>query len=80
MTQVEMQIGKNGLSEGTFEWLRNSFKTHETLRMRVLKSAGRDREKINEMSEKILDVLGKNYTCKIIGFTLVIRKWRKPKR
>ena len=27
-----------------------------------------------------LDKLGNKYTCKTIGFTIFIRKWRKPKR
>jgi RNA-binding protein YhbY len=79
MTQTEMQIGKNGLKEGTIEWLKNAFKKHDLVKISVLKSAGHDREHVREMSEKILNALGKNYTCRIVGFALIIRKWRKSK-
>lgn len=80
MAQIETQIGKNGLSDGNIDWLKNAFKTHELVKVRVLKSSGRDRESIKELSGEILEKLGKNYTCKIVGFTLTLRKWRKNKR
>ena len=80
MAQVEMQIGKNGLNEGVFVWLENAFRRNEIVKIHVLKSAGHDREKVKEMSEKILEKLGPKYTCRVIGFTLIIRKWRKAMR
>ncbi len=44
------------------------------------RSAGQEKEKVKEYSEKILEKLGKNYTSKIIGFTIVLKKWRKAVR
>ena len=75
-----MQIGKNGITENFIESLENSFKKHENVKVHVLKSAGHDKKKIKEMSDRILDELGKNYTSRVIGFTIVLKKWRKPRR
>ncbi|MBM3233558.1 hypothetical protein FJZ19_00515 [Candidatus Pacearchaeota archaeon] len=76
MIQTSMQIGKNGLTEGILQVLKNSFKTHDIVKISVLKS-GREKEKVEEMAEEIVDELGKKYTAKIIGFTIIVRKWRK---
>ena len=75
--QSEIQIGKNGLTENFIESLKNNFKTHTSIRISVLKNAGHDKEKIKEMTKKILGELGRNYTARIIGFTIVLKKWRK---
>jgi RNA-binding protein YhbY len=80
ISQSEIQIGKNGITENFINSLKNNFKTHINVRISVLKSSGRDREKIKEMSEQILEKLGKNYTSRIIGFTIIVKKWRKPVR
>ncbi len=78
--QSEIQIGKNGISKNFIESLKINFKTHDQVRISVLKSAGHEKEKVKEMSDKILDNLGRNYTSKIIGFTIIVKKWRKPVR
>jgi RNA-binding protein YhbY len=75
-----MQIGKNGVTKNLIETLKSFFKNRHIVKITVLKSAGRDREKIKNISENILSELGKNYTSRIIGFTIVVRKWRKPMR
>ncbi len=78
--QSQIQMGKNGLTENFLESLKKNFKTHSNVRISMLKSAGREKDKIKEISENILEKLGKNYTSKIIGFTIIIKKWRKPVR
>jgi len=80
MTQTSMQIGKNGLTEGTIKWLKNAFKTHKLVKISVLKSGGHEREKVKEMADKMVSELGKNFTYRIVGFTISVRKWRKDKR
>ena len=72
-----MQIGKNGITENFIESLKTNFKTHTSIRISVLKSAGHEKGKVKEMSEEILEKLGKNYTARVIGFTIVLKKWRK---
>lgn len=44
------------------------------------RSAGHEKEKVKKYSEEILEKLGKNYTAKIIGFKIVLKKWRKARR
>ena len=78
--QLAMQLGKNGITENFIETLKNNFKGHNNVRISVLKSAGHERSKIKEMGTQIIGKLGENYTVKIIGFTIIVRKWRKPVR
>ena len=75
-----MQLGKNGITENFVETLKKYFENHEQVRLSVLKSARESREDIKKHSEEILEKLGKNYTAKIIGFKIILKKWRKDKR
>ncbi len=80
MTIEFAQLGKNGVTEGFIERLKNDFKNHGNVKIAILKSAGRDREKKAEYAEQILNKLGENYAAKIIGFTIIVKKWKKPMR
>lgn len=75
-----IQLGKKGLTDNFLETLRDHFKKYQNVKVSVLKSSTRDRQELKEISEKILDGLGKNYTSRIIGYTIVLKKWRKPVR
>ena len=75
-----VQLGKQGLTDNFITTLKNHFKNHENVKVSVLKSAEHNKEKLKEYSEEILEKLGKNYTSKIIGFTIVLKKWRKAVR
>jgi len=77
MTYTEMQLGKNGITDNFIKTLKNGFTFHENVRISVLKSAGRRKEKIKEYEEEILNKLGNNYTARRIGFTIVMKKWRR---
>ncbi len=79
-TVKHIQLGKNGLTENFIGTLKNYFKNNKNVKISVLRSSTRDKEKVKEISEKILESLGKNYTSKIIGYTIVIKKWRKNVR
>ncbi len=80
ISQAEIQIGKNGITENFITSLKNIFKTHINVRISVLKSSGRDRDKIKEMAAQILEKLGTNYSVRIIGFTIILKKWRKSRK
>ncbi len=80
MTQGQVQLGKNKVTENFIETIKNHFKKHDHVKIDVLKSAEREKEKIKVYREEILEKLGKNYTAKIIGFTIFVKKWRKAKR
>ncbi len=80
MTQGNMQLGKQGVTDNFILTLKNHFKKHRDIKVHVLKSAGHEKQKIKQFSEEILNRLGKNYTSRVIGFTISIKKWRKEKR
>ena len=75
-----IQLGKQGITKNFIETLKNHFKKNKNVRISVLKSAGHDRDKIKQYSREILEELGKNYTAKIVGFTIFVKKWRKAVR
>lgn len=75
-----IQIGKKGISETTVETVQNHFKNHKNVKLVFLKSSFRDRKKIKKVAEEVTNELGKNYTYRILGFTVFIKKWRKPVR
>ena len=77
---AQIQIGKKGISENFIKTLEDNFKHHMNVRVAILKNAGHDKTKIKEYSEEILEKLGKNYTAKVVGFTIFIKKWRKQVR
>lgn len=76
---ANMQLGKNKLTDNFIKTLESNFQTHENVKISVLKSCGRDRERIKQIAEEIVKKLGKRFTYKIVGFTIFVKKWRKRK-
>ena len=76
---VKLQMGKNGLTPEFIENLKKIFVNAESVRVGMLKSSSRDKAQAKKWAEELLSKLGKNFTYKIIGFTIVLRKWRKGK-
>ncbi|MEM4270802.1 MAG: hypothetical protein QXO70_01760, partial [Candidatus Pacearchaeota archaeon] len=64
-------------NQSFLETLKNAFKDRENVKVVLLKSTHHTKEKTKEIAEKIVVGLGKNYTYKIIGFTINLKKWRK---
>jgi RNA-binding protein YhbY len=75
----EMQLGKNGLTESFIENLKSNFKNCSSVRISVLRSCCRDKKELEEIKNRILEALGKNYTARTIGYTIALKKWRKPR-
>ena len=75
----QIQLGKQGMTKNFLETLKSYFENHRTVKVSVLKSAGHEKSQLKEYSEKILKHLGDNYSSRIIGFVIVLRKWRKKK-
>jgi len=76
MPIIKIPLGKLGLTENFILTLNNAFKTHEIVKIAV----HQNKEKTQQIAEEIIQALGNKYTYRIIGFTIVIRKWRKAKR
>jgi len=79
-TLATIQLGKNGLTDNFILTLKNHFKKSNNVKVSVLRSCCRDKKELKEIVEEILEKLGKNYTTKTIGYTIAIKKWRKPVR
>ena len=76
----EIQIGKQGITNNFISTLKNNFRRHDQVRVKVLKSARKDKDDVKKYSEQILEKLENNYNARVIGFIIVLRKWRKPVR
>ena len=72
-----IQIGKQRVTDNFIETLKEHFKKSENIKISVLKNATRDKKETREFAEKIINKLGKKYTARVIGFTIVVKKWRK---
>jgi RNA-binding protein YhbY len=78
--QATVQLGKNGITDGFIETLKNAFKKHDSVKVSLLKSATRDRKEAEETAKNLCKALGKHYTSNILGFTIFLKKWRKIPR
>jgi RNA-binding protein YhbY len=76
----EIQLGKNGVTINFLENLKHQFNNCNNVKISVLKSCCRDKTELKEITEKILESLGKNYTAKVIGYTINLKRWRRDKR
>jgi len=76
---VQLRMGKNGLTPEFLENLKKISATAESIRIGLLKTSSRDKEEMKKWADTMLAQLGKNFTCNIIGYTIVLRKWRKAR-
>lgn len=76
----KVQIGKNGITDNFMQTLKGHFEKYKNVKVSVMKSAGRNKEKVKEYSEILLEKLGKNFSARVIGFTIVLKKWRREVR
>ena len=74
---VQIQLGKNGLTDSFLEALKKRFQKNKNIKISVLKSACRDKQELKEITNKILDFLGNNYKARTIGYTIAIKKFRR---
>jgi len=77
----KFQIGKNGLTEAFIEQVKNSFEHSDSMNVKIdiLKSACRDKKHAGEIGEQLIKGLGPNFTYRLVGYVLTIKKWRKSK-
>ena len=80
MTQGNVQLGKNGLTDNFILTLKNHFTRHKNIKVSVLKSVERSKEKMNLFREEILGKLGDNYTGRVVGFSIFLKEWRRNMR
>ena len=80
-SQLEMQLGKNGLTQSFLEEIKKRFEKPElkNIKISVLKSARDSREDVKKYAEEIRKFLGGKFTYRIIGFSIFFKKWRKER-
>lgn len=76
----QIQLGKQGLTDNFIGSLKDHFANHRIVKVSVLRSCCRNKKELKEINEVILKKLGKNFTSKMIGYTIVFKKWRKARR
>lgn len=76
---IKLNLGKNGLTLEFIENLKKIFLNVEHVRVGLLKSSTRDKVQVKKWADEIVSKLGSNFTYKVIGYTLVLRKWRKSR-
>lgn len=83
MAIASIQLGKNGITNNFILSLTNQFKNHDLIKIHVLKSArGEGKEgkaEVRKYAEELLKIFGSKYTAKVIGFTIILKKWRKAR-
>jgi RNA-binding protein YhbY len=75
-----LQLGKNGLSSEFIEQVKTIFKKEKFVKITILKSACRDKKEAKAIALELLEVLGKKYDYKLIGYVITIMKFRKNQR
>ena len=77
--QLEIQLGKNGLTSEFLADLKKRFEKPgvKNIKVKVLQSARESREDVKKYSEGILKSLGNKYSTRIVGFSIFVKKWRK---
>lgn len=79
MAIKELQLGKNGITDNFIETVKTYFTDVRTVKISVLPSARESKADVKKYADELLKRLGKNFTAKCIGFTISLKKWRKPR-
>lgn len=75
-----VQLGKKGLTTEFIEQLKRYFENSEVIKVEILRNCCRDKNQAKKIGQDLVDVLGNNFTFRLIGYVLTVRKWRKPQR
>jgi RNA-binding protein YhbY len=75
----ELQLGKNGITENFIENLKKYFTDVRTVKISVLPAARESKADVKKHADTLLAKMGPYYTAKCIGFTITLKKWRKPR-
>ncbi len=81
-SQIEIQIGKKGLTPEFLEALKERFenKSVRNIKIKVLQNARESREDVKKYSEEIIKFLGNKFNSRIIGFSIFVKKYRQEQR
>jgi len=75
---TKFQIGKNGVTSGSIAAINSLLRHYYQVRIYVLQSAGRDREKMPEIEKEITSKIDVPIYSRIIGFSIIVNRLRTP--
>ena len=79
---VTFHLGKSKIDEDFIETIKISFKRQDVIKIKVLKSQTRNKEEIKNLAEfiaKNIETDVRRYKWRVIGFTIILNKFRKHK-
>lgn len=78
-SQMEMQLGKNGLTKELLEEIKKRFEKKEVknIKISVLKSARESKADVKKYAEELISFLGNKFTYRVMGFSIFLKKWRR---
>jgi RNA-binding protein YhbY len=78
-SQVEVQLGKKGLTPEFLEGIKKRFEKSEikNIKVSVLQSARESKADVKKYAEEIINFLGNKFTYRTIGFSIFLKKWRR---
>ena len=79
--QIEMQLGKKGLTKEFVKDIEKRLENHRNavLKISVLKSARESKADVKKYAEELVGMLGPNFTYRVLGFAIFLKKWRKAR-
>jgi RNA-binding protein YhbY len=79
--QIEMQLGKNGLTPSFIEDIkhRSDKFSNVDIKIHVLQSARNDKSDVKKYAEELKGKLGEKFTYRTLGFSIFLKKWRKAR-
>ncbi|MEK6829414.1 MAG: YhbY family RNA-binding protein [Nanoarchaeota archaeon] len=75
-----VQLGKQGVTNNFVQTLEGHFQNHRIVKVSVLKNARKDKNDVKMHAEEIIKRLGDHYDYRMIGFTIILRKWKNSVR
>ncbi len=78
-SQIEIQLGKKGLTKEFLEDLKKRFEKPEikNIKISVLRSARESKQDVKKYADEIINFLGNKFTYRTVGFSIFLKKWRK---
>lgn len=76
---IKLQLGKKGLTDEFILNLKKIFEEAESIRISLLKTATRDKNEMESWARKMTSELGNKFTYNLVGYTIILRKWRKSR-
>jgi len=73
-----VQIGKEGVTDGIIKRLENDFKYRENIKIDIFGN-NRNREGVKKVEGEILEKLDGNFSSRIVGFVIFLKKLKKKK-